>query len=186
MENLNKKRVAIIATDGFEESELTSPMEALKESGADVDIVSLQPGKIKAWKNGNWSIEIDVDKTVSDVSSDDYNALVIPGGVINPDILRRHEMVVGFVKDFFRDHKPVAAICHGPQLLIEANVVDGRRMTSFHSIKKDLENAGAKWEDSEVVVDSGLVTSRSPQDLNAFNSKLVEEVHEGKHAEQTA
>ncbi len=186
MDNIEKKKVAIIATDGFEESELMSPMQALKDSGAHVDIISLQPGKIKAWKNGNWSTEIDVDKSVSDVSSSDYNALVIPGGVINPDKLRTHEMAVGFVKDFFRDHKPVAAICHGPQLLIEADVVEGRRMTSFHSIQKDLENAGAKWEDSEVVVDHGLVTSRSPEDLNAFNSKLIEEIKEGKHEEQVA
>jgi len=186
MDTIEKKRIAIIATDGFEESELMSPMEALKESGAEVDIVSLEPGKIKAWKDGNWSTEIDVDKSISDVSSTDYNALVIPGGVINPDKMRTHEMAVGFVKDFFRDHKPVAAICHGPQMLIEADVVDGRSMTSFHSIKTDLMNAGAKWEDSEVVVDHGLVTSRSPEDLNAFNAKLIEEINEGKHEMQEA
>ena len=186
MDNIDKKRIAIIATDGFEESELMSPMQALKDSGAEVDIVSLKPGKIKSWKNGNWSIEIDVDKTISDVSVSDYNGLVIPGGVINPDKLRTHEKAVGFVKDFFREHKPVAAICHGPQMLIEADVVEGRRMTSYHSIKKDLINAGAHWEDSEVVTDHGLVTSRSPEDLNAFNAKLIEEIKEGQHEMQTA
>ncbi|MCZ4407449.1 type 1 glutamine amidotransferase [Cryomorphaceae bacterium 1068] len=186
MKTLENKRVSILATDGFEESELTSPMNALKESGADVDIVSIKSGKIKSWKDGNWNMEIDVDKTLDEISSSEYNALMLPGGVINPDILRRNEKAVQFVRDFFDDHKPVSAICHGPQMLIEADVVKGRRMTSFGSISTDLINAGAHWVDEEVVTDHGLVTSRSPADLNAFNAKMVEEIREGQHAEQTA
>jgi protease I len=186
MKSLENKRVAILATDGFEESELTSPLNALKESGADVDIVSFKSGKIKSWKDGNWNMEIDVDKTLDETSSSEYNALMLPGGVINPDILRRNKKAVQFVRDFFDDHKPVAAICHGPQMLIEADVVKGRKMTSFGSISTDLINAGAHWADEEVVVDHGLVTSRSPADLNAFNAKMVEEIREGQHAEQTA
>jgi protease I len=185
MNKIENKKVAILATDGFEESELTSPMNALKENGATVHIISTSSGKIKSWKDGNWNMEIDVDKTVDEVSSSDYNALVLPGGVINPDKLRRDKNAVQFVRSFFDDHKPVASICHGPQMLIEAGVVKGRRMTSFGSIATDLKNAGAEWVDEEVVVDSGLVTSRSPEDLDAFNSKLVEEVAEGKHEEQT-
>lgn len=186
MRNLNDKKVAILATDGFEESELVSPMNALKNSGAKVDIVSINSGKIKSWKDGNWNMEIDVDKRVSDVSSSDYHALVLPGGVINPDVLRRDNASVDLVRSFFKEHKPVAAICHGPQMLIEAEVVDGREMTSFNSISQDLKNAGAHWVDKEVVVDQGLVTSRSPEDLDAFNNKILEEIAEGKHAEQTA
>mgnify|MGYP001069743838 CR=1 FL=1 len=185
MNRIENKRVAILATDGFEESELTSPMKALKENGATVHVVSTSSGKIKSWKDGNWNMELDVDKTIDEVSSSDYNALVLPGGVINPDKLRQNEEAVQFVRSFFDEHKPVASICHGPWMLIEAGVVDGRRMTSWGSIATDLKNAGAKWVDEEVVVDSGLVTSRSPEDLEAFNSKLVEEVAEGKHEAQT-
>jgi len=185
MNRIENKRVAILATDGFEESELTSPMKALKENGATVHVVSTSSGKIKSWKDGNWNMELDVDKTIDEVSSSDYNALVLPGGVINPDKLRQNEEAVQFVRSFFDEHKPVASICHGPWMLIEAGVVDGRRMTSWGSIATDLKNAGANWVDEEVVVDSGLVTSRSPEDLEAFNSKLVEEVAEGKHEAQT-
>ncbi|MCO6148705.1 type 1 glutamine amidotransferase domain-containing protein [Flavobacterium sp. NRK1] len=175
------KRVAILATNGFEESELKSPKEYLEEQGWTADIVSLKSGKIKAWANGNWSNEYDVNYTLDEVSCSDYNALVLPGGVINPDLLRREESAIKFVKAFFDEKKPVAAICHGPQLLINAEVVDGRELTSFHSVKKDLQNAGAKWVDKEVVVDNGLVTSRTPDDLPAFNKKMVEEIKEGKH-----
>ena len=181
-----KKRIAILATDGFEESELKSPKDAMEKEGFDVDIVSLKSGKIKAWADGNWSKEYAVDKTLSEVSAKDYNALVLPGGVINPDKLRREETAVSFVRDFFTQKKPVAAICHGPWTLIEAEVVKGRRMTSFGSIRKDLENAGANWVDEEVVVDEALVTSRNPDDLPAFNAKLIEEIKEGKHEQQHA
>lgn len=180
------KRVAILATNGFEESELASPKEAMEKEGFKVDIVSPESGTIKAWNKGNWSKEYTVDKTLSQVSADDYNALVLPGGVINPDYLRTNKEALSFVKDFFEQKKPVAAICHGPWTLISAGVVEGRTMTSYHSIKDDLINAGANWVDKEVVVDEGFVTSRNPNDLPAFNSKLIEEVKEGKHEEQHA
>lgn len=180
------KRIAILATNGFEESELKSPKEAMEKEGFQVDIVSLESGKIKAWDSGNWSNEYQVDKTVDQASAKDYNALVLPGGVINPDYLRRSEAALGFVKDFFTQKKPVAAICHAPWTLISAEVVKGRTMTSFSSIRKDLENAGANWVDKEVVVDEGFVTSRNPDDLPAFNAKLIEEIKEGKHEEQHA
>lgn len=175
------KRVAILATDGFEESELKSPKEHLEQQGWTADIVSLKSGTIKAWAEKNWSKEYTVDYTLDEVSSGDYHALVLPGGVINPDLLRRDDKAIAFVKSFFDEKKPVAAICHGPQLLINAEVVAGRELTSFMSVKKDLQNAGAKWIDKEVVVDNGLVTSRTPDDLPAFNKKMVEEIKEGKH-----
>ncbi|GHA31629.1 protease [Salinimicrobium marinum] len=176
-----QKRVAILATNGFEESELKSPKEAMEKEGFKVDIVSLESGKIKAWDQGNWSNEYTVDRTVKEASADEYNALMLPGGVINPDYLRRDENALKFVRTFFEQKKPVAAICHAPWTLISAGVVEGREMTSFNSIKDDLVNAGAKWVDKEVVVDQGFVTSRNPDDLPAFNKKLIEEVKEGKH-----
>ena len=181
-----KKKIAILATNGFEEVELTSPKEALDKEGFETHIISLESGSIKSWKDGNWGESFSVDKTLDQVSASEYNALLLPGGVINPDKLRREDKALAFVRDFFKQEKPVAAICHGPQILIDAEVVEGRKMTSFPSIKKDLMNAGAKWVDEEVVVDAGFVTSRSPEDLEAFNSKLVEEVYEGKHDEQHA
>ena len=181
-----KKKIAILATNGFEEVELTSPKAALDKEGFETHIVSLESGSIKSWKDGNWGESFSVDKTLDQVSASDYNALLLPGGVINPDKLRREDKALTFVRDFFKQEKPVAAICHGPQILIDAEVVEGRKMTSFPSIKKDLMNAGANWVDEEVVVDEGFVTSRSPEDLEAFNSKLVEEVYEGKHDEQHA
>ncbi len=180
------KRIAILATNGFEESELKSPKEAMEKEGFKVDIVSLQSGEIKGWANGNWSNSYKVDKTIDQVTAEDYNALMLPGGVINPDKLRREEKVLTFVRDFFKQEKPVAAICHAAWTLISADVVKGRKMTSFNSIKDDLVNAGANWVDEEVVVDQGFVTSRNPDDLPAFNSKLVEEIKEGKHEEQHA
>ncbi len=186
MENLNKKRVAILATDGFEESELREPKKALEEAGAEVHIISDKSGKIKSWTDGNWGSEYTVDKTLDQVSQKDYNALMLPGGVINPDTLRTNPEAVSFVKSFFENKKPVGAICHGPWLLVEADVLKGRKITSYKSIKTDMINAGAIWKDEEVVVDQGLVTSRTPSDLPAFNSKLLEEVCEGKHDEQTA
>ncbi len=181
-----KKRIAILATNGFEESELTSPKKAMEAEGFTVEIVSEESGTIKSWSDGNWSNEYLVDKTLDSVSAKDYNALVLPGGVINPDKLRRNEDALLFVRDFFKQEKPVAAICHAPWILISADVVKGRKMTSFNSIKDDLVNAGANWVDEEVVVDSGFVTSRNPNDLPAFNSKLIEEIKEGKHEEQHA
>ncbi|MDB2385117.1 type 1 glutamine amidotransferase [Polaribacter sp.] len=185
MENLNKKTVAILATNGFEESELREPKKALEEAGAEVHIVSPEAGSIKAWANGNWSKDYAVDKLLSEANHEDYNGLVLPGGVINPDKLRRNENAIAFIRSFFKNHKPVAAICHAPWLLAEADVLEGREITSFNSIKTDMINAGAKWRDEEVVVNEGLITSRNPDDLPAFNSKLVEEIYEGKHEAQT-
>lgn len=176
-----EKRIAILATDGFEESELKSPKEHLEQQDWIAEIVSLKSGKIKSWKDDNWSNEYDVTTTVREARTENYDALVLPGGVINPDTLRNNKEAVDFVKSFFEARKPVAAICHGPQILVNADVLQGRKMTSFMSIKKDLINAGAQWEDSEVVVDNGLVTSRDPNDLPAFNKKMVEEIKEGKH-----
>lgn len=183
---MEKKKIAILATNGYEESELTSPLDALKDEGFKVDVVSLEKGKIKGWADGNWSGEVEVDKTVNEVNARDYDALVLPGGVMNPDNLRRDQKVLSFVRDFFKQGKPVGAICHGAWTLIEADVVKGRTMTSFSSIKTDLKNAGAIWVDKEVVVDQALVTSRNPGDLPAFNGKIIEEIKEGKHDLQHA
>lgn len=175
-----------MATNGFEESELASPKEAMEKEGFEVHIISPESGSIKAWDKGNWSKEYKVDKTLKEISAKDYNALVLPGGVINPDHLRTDKEALQMVRDFFEQKKPVAAICHGPWTLISAGVVKGRTMTSYNSIKDDLINAGANWVDKEVVVDQGFVTSRNPGDLEAFNSKLIEEIKEGKHEEQHA
>ena len=181
-----EKRIAILATNGYEKSELFSPKEALENEGFKVDIISLEKGKIKGWEGTNWSGEIEVDRTIKEVSAKEYNALVLPGGVINPDQLRRNEDALVFVRDFFKQSKPVGAICHAAWTLINAEVVEGRTMTSFNSIKKDLENAGALWVDKEVVVDEAFVTSRNPDDLPAFNAKMIEEIKEGKHELQHA
>lgn len=181
MQNLAGKKVAILTENGFEEVELTSPKKALEQAGANVHIVSPQENKVKAWKDDNWSIELPVDVTLRQANADDYDAIVVPGGVINPDKMRRNSRCVDFVQHFLETGKPVAAICHGPQLLIETSLLKGRKMTSFPSIKTDLKNAGASWYDKEVVVDNGLITSRSPQDLEAFNKKVIEEIKEGVH-----
>ncbi|MDD4657036.1 MAG: type 1 glutamine amidotransferase domain-containing protein [Bacteroidales bacterium] len=174
MGKLKGKKIAILSMSGFETSELFEPKKALEKEGVKVYIVSPESSKIKGWKDGNWYSEIDVDVMVYNTKVNDFDALVIPGGVINPDKLRRDQASVQFVKDFILSKKPVAAICHGPQMLIEAEVVNGRTLTSFYSIKKDLQNAGAKWIDQDVVVDNGLITSRNPSDLVAFNKKIVE------------
>jgi protease I len=183
--NLAGKKVAILATDGFEQDELFSPLKALQDAQADVKIVSPSKEKeIKGWKLTDWGKKIKVDVALNLARPEDFDALVLPGGVINPDHLRRDSAAVQFVKAFFQTGKPVAAICHGPQMLIEADVVRGRKLTSFSSIKTDLKNAGAEWIDQEVVVDNGLVTSRSPDDLPAFNAKMIEEIAEGLHMGQ--
>ncbi len=184
---LQGKKVAILATNGFEESELTSPRKALLDAGAEVHIVSPDEegkGRIRSWDDKDWGSYFNIDKKLDDASPDDYHALMLPGGVMNPDQLRMNDEAVQFIRSFFEAGKPVGAICHGPQLLIEADVVGGRRLTSYPSVRTDLENAGAHWVDEEVVVDEGLVTSRKPADLEAFNRKLVEEVGEGVHEEQ--
>jgi protease I len=181
MAKLNGKKVAILSENGFEEIELTSPKKALEDAGATVHIVSPQKGKLKGWNHDHWSIELPVDKNISDVKADDYDALMLPGGVLNPDKLRRNKEAVEFAKDFLEAGKPVAAICHGPQLLIETGLLENRDMTSYPSVQTDLKNAGANWHDREVIVDNGLVTSRSPEDLEAFNQKMIEEIAEGVH-----
>lgn len=180
-QSLLQHRVAILATDGFEESELLEPMKALKEAGAKVTIVALKSGKIKGWKHTDWGKEIPVDLVVEDADAADFDALLLPGGVMNPDQLRMSSAAVAFVREFADTGKPIAAICHGPWTLIEADVVNGRTMTSWPSIKSDLINAGANWVDEEVVVDQGLVTSRKPDDIPAFNKKMIEEFAEGRH-----
>ncbi|HSV17639.1 MAG TPA: type 1 glutamine amidotransferase domain-containing protein [Casimicrobiaceae bacterium] len=182
MKDLTNKRVAIVATDGFEQSELLEPKKALEAAGARVDVISLKPGRIRGWKMKDWGDEVEVDAVVGSVRADDYDALVLPGGVINPDKLRLHEDVLAFVRAFFEQSKPVGAICHGPWTLINAGVVKGRHVTSWPSLRQDLLNAGARWTDEEVVAERGLVTSRKPDDLPAFNRKLVEEIAEGVHA----
>lgn len=176
------KKVAILTENGFEEVELTSPMNALEQAGAEVHVISPQTDKVKAWNHDHWSIELPVDKVLSNAKPEDYDMLVLPGGVMNPDKLRLNKEAVSFAQHFLEQGKPLAAICHGPQLLIETGMLNERNMTSYPSLRTDLENAGVIWEDKEVIVDNGLVTSRSPEDLEAFNRKMIEELSEGKHA----
>jgi len=186
MPSLKGKKIAILSDNGFEEAELTSPKKALEDAGAAVDIVSAQKDKIRGWNHDHWSIEVNVDINIDDAKTENYDALMIPGGVINPDQMRLHTNYIQFAEEFLEAGKPVAAICHGPQLLIETGMISGREMTSFPSIKTDLINAGANWQDKEVVVDNGLITSRSPKDLEAFNKKMIEEIAEGRHASRAA
>ena len=178
------KKVAILAADMFERVELEEPRKALEKAGAQTELISLKPGTIKAFDHFDPAGEIAVDKAVEEVDATDYDALMIPGGVGNPDQLRGDENMVSFVRDFFEQGKPVAAICHAPWVLIDAGVVSGRTMTSWPTVGTDLRHAGANWVDKEVVVDSGLVTSRKPDDIPAFNKKMIEEIAEGKHAKQ--
>jgi protease I len=182
---LKGKTVAILATDGFEQSELEQPRKALIQAGAKTQVVSPKAKSIKGWDTDKFGKDVPVDVELKNASADDYDALLLPGGVMNPDKLRLLPEAVDFVKSFFEAGKPVAAICHGPQILIDADVVDGRKMTSYPSIRKDLINAGAMWMDEEVVTDQGLVTSRKPDDIPAFNEKMIEEIAEGIHAGQT-
>lgn len=178
---LTDRKIALLATDGFEDSELTQPLDAVKNAGAVVTIVSDTEDTI----TGKDGTSIAVDKTVDEVRAEDYDALLLPGGVASPDKLRMNDVAVGFVWNFFNQHKPVGAICHAPWLLIEAGVIKGRQVTSWPSLKTDIINAGGEWVDEEVVVDQGLVTSRKPDDLDAFCSKVIEEFEEGKHKDQS-
>jgi protease I len=178
---LNGRKVAVLATDGFEQVELTKPVEALKQAGAEVEIVAPKGGEIQGFVHHDKGDKVRVDRELSQASAQDYDGLVLPGGVINPDQLRLEEKAIDFIRDFVRAEKPIAAICHGPWTLIDAGAVDGRKMTSWPSLKTDLRNAGAEWVDQEVVVDAGLVTSRKPDDLPAFCAKMVEEFAEGRH-----
>ena len=178
---LKGKYVAFLFTDGAEQVEVTEPLDAVRKAGADVDIVSLQSGEVEMWQHFDKGDKIKVDKAVSAANASDYDALVLPGGVANPDQLRANEDAVRFVRDFFEQDKPVGVICHGPWMLVETGVAKGRKVTSWPSLQTDLRNAGAEWVNQEVVVDNGLVTSRKPDDLPAFNAKIIEEFAEGKH-----
>jgi protease I len=183
---LSNKRIAILATDGFEYVELTEPRKALEAAGAKTEVVSPKDGQIKGWNHTDWGDSVRVDKNLKSAKESDYDALVLPGGVISPDRLRMDRQAVAFVKSFFDAHKPIAAICHGPWMLVEAGVVKGRKITSWPSLKTDIQNAGGEWTDQPVVTDQGLVTSRKPDDLPDFNKKIVEEFAEGKHKLQHA
>ncbi|WP_234735632.1 type 1 glutamine amidotransferase domain-containing protein [Tellurirhabdus bombi] len=189
MENQQKlggKKVAILLTDGFEQVELTEPRKALQEAGAETHLIAPKGGEVKGWAETEWGDTFPVDLTLDEANPADYDALLLPGGVMNPDHLRMEKKAVDFVRRFFEDHKPVAAICHAPIMLIEAGVVEGRKLTSYPSIQTDLKNAGANWVDEEVVTDQGLVTSRKPDDIPAFNRKMIEEIREGVHERQHA
>jgi protease I len=178
------KKIAIMVADGFEQEEMVEPRNALKDAGAQTQIVSPKKGKVMGWKHTDWGDTFRVDVELEKANPDDFDALLLPGGVMNPDKLRANAKAVQFARDFFAQGKPVAAICHGPWTLIEAGVVKGRLLTSYKSIRSDLINAGAKWVNQEVVVDMGLVTSRQPSDIPAFNRKMIEEFAEGKHEAQ--
>ncbi len=172
-QELKGLKVAILATDGFEQSELAEPKKALEKAGADVDIVSLKKGKIKGWKHTQWGDEFEVNADLQNANPQNYQALVLPGGVMNPDRLRLSEDAIHFIQDFVKNDKPIAAICHGPWTLINAGGVKGKTMTSWPSIKMDLTNAGADWKDKEVIRDGNLITSRKPDDLPAFNEEMI-------------
>jgi protease I len=183
---LRGKKIVFLAADMVEEVELTEPWKALEQAGADLELVSLEEGEIQAFNHYDKAGSFKVDKTVEEADASDYDALVLPGGVGNPDNLRQNENAVHFVREFFEQGKPVGAICHAPWTLVEAGVVRGRTLTSFPSLQTDVRNAGGNWVDEEVHVDNGLVTSRKPDDLPAFNRKLIEEVAEGRHEQQAA
>ena len=179
-EQLKGKKIAILATDGFEQVELTEPKKALEQAGAKTEVISPKSGEIKGWKFTDWGDKVKVDKTLDQAKSEDYDALVLPGGVINPDHLRMEPKAVQFVKEFAQSGKPVAAICHGPWTLIEAGIVRGKTITSWPSLKTDLKNAGANWVDEQVVEDGNLITSRKPDDIPAFSRKVIEKVADNK------
>ncbi len=186
MTAINAAKIVILATDGYERSELRVPYDELKKKGADVKIASLENGEIKSWDEKNWGDSIKVDILAKDVRVEDFDALVLPGGQINPDILRASDDAMRVVREFVKSGKVVAAICHAPWLLIEADAVKGRQVTSYGSIKTDVKNAGGIWKDEKVVTDKGIITSRSPDDLEAFVGKIVEEVEEGRHERRAA
>src|SRR5512133_430918 len=186
MGKLDGKRVAFLATDMVEQVELTEPWKAVRDAGAEVDLISLEEGQIQGFNHYDKADTFKVDKTVEEARADDYDALVIPGGVGNPDTMRADENAVELTRQFFEQGKPVGAICHGPWMLVEAGVVRGRTVTSWPSLQTDIRNAGGNWVDQEVVVDQGLVTSRKPDDLPAFNAKIIEEFAEGRHEQQAA
>lgn len=180
------KRIAILSTDGFEQSELETPLRELRAAGAEVHVVSLKAGEIMGWEGKDWGRAVPVDLTLNDAKAADYDALVLPGGQINPDLLRVESAAIAFIKEFWQAGKVIGAVCHAPWLLVEAGIAEGRRMTSYASIRTDVQNAGAIWIDAEVVTDRGLVTSCKPADLPAFCTKLIEEIAEGTHDRRAA
>lgn len=186
MPSINNAKILIMSANGFEQSELMVPRDKLKEAGATVHVATPDGQAIKGWHEKNWGDSVDADLKISDAKVEDYDALVLPGGQMNPDILRAQEDAVALVKKFGASGKVVAAVCHGPWLLIEAGLAKGREATSYHSIKTDMINAGAKWKDVEVIADQGIVTSRSPKDLDAFVAKIIEEIGEGRHDRRAA
>ena len=184
--HIDGKRIAILATHGFEQSELEVPRDRLKDHGAVVHVVSPETGEIRGWKGKDWGNPVKVDVALSSADANDYDALVLPGGQINPDLLRMEPAALEFIQAFYDQKKVIAAICHAPWLLIEAGIAKGLKATSYASIKTDMINAGADWEDSPVVTDQGIVTSRKPDDLEAFSQKIMEEVAEGRHESRKA
>lgn len=190
MTAINQAKILILATDGFEQSELQTPLTELRKQGATVHVAApsntMESGKIRGWDKKDWGISIPVDVQLDSAKASDYDALVLPGGVMNPDHLRTEQKAIDLIKAFEQSGKTIAAICHGPWLLAEAGIAKGRKLTSFKSIKTDLKNAGAQWEDKEVVTDQGIITSRSPDDLPAFINKIIEEIGEGTHTSRQA
>lgn len=186
MSALSGKSVLILATHGFEQSELEVPLAKLKEAGATVHVASPEAGEIKGWDKKDWGRAVKVDKSLEQVDASAYDAIVLPGGQMNPDTLRANPQALALIKSFFEQGKVVAAVCHAPWLLIDTGIAKGRRLTSYNTMKQDMINAGAQWEDSEVVTDKGVVTSRKPEDLPAFVAKIIEEINEGKHQRQAA
>ncbi len=186
MSALSGKTILILATHGFEQSELEVPQAKLKEAGATVHVVSPEAGEIKGWDKKDWGRAVKVDKSLDDANAADYDAIVLPGGQMNPDTLRANTKALDLIKSFFEQGKVVAAVCHAPWLLIDTGIAKGRKLTSYNTMKQDMINAGAMWEDSEVVTDKGVVTSRKPDDLPAFVAKIIEEINEGKHQRRAA
>lgn len=186
MPNIKEAKILVVATHGFEQSELEFPRDQLRAKGATVHVATLDGGAIRGWEGKDWGREAEADLKVEDAFASDYDAVVIPGGQINPDLLRVEQDVIKLVREFHDSGKTIAAVCHGPWVLIEAGIAKGREMTSYPSIRTDVENAGAKWIDREAVADNGIVTSRKPEDLKAFVSKIVEEIEEGTHTRRAA
>ena len=184
MGKLNGKKIAVLAAEGVEQVELEKPVKALRDAGADIELVSLEAGEVQAMNHIDKADTFPVDRTVEQVSADDYDGLLVPGGAVNPDNLRQSESAVAFVRDFFDSGRPIAAICHAPWVLVEADVVRGLNLTSWPSVKTDIRNAGGTWSDEQVITDHGVVTSRKPDDIPAFSEKMIEEFAEGRHDRQ--
>ncbi|MBJ7534195.1 type 1 glutamine amidotransferase [Rhodomicrobium vannielii ATCC 17100] len=186
MADIQGKKIAILATNGFEQSELEVPQKKLREAGATVEVISPETGEIRGWIGKDWGNPVKVDRPLADAHASDYDAIVLPGGQINPDLLRGNEQALSFIKDFYTEGKTVAAVCHAPSLLIETGIINGKRATGYKTIRTDLTNAGAEFVDEAVVTDNGVITSRQPSDLDAFSAKIIEEVREGRHERRAA